>query len=173
MYFKIIGVVCILLSASAIGFLAGIDLQKHLEDLLYLKQIMMMLKSEIRYGRATLEEAFLNIGKRIKEPYKTWLLILSEKLTERKENAFEVVWTESIEQELTASKLKKEEKETLIDFGKQLGYSDKELQLGIIDLFVERLENEIQKNREGLAVKKRLCNCLGVMGGIFLAVILI
>lgn len=43
----------------------------------------------------------------------------------------------------------------------------------IRELYVERLELEIEKVRESLSAKKRIGNCLGVMGGIFLIVILI
>ena len=54
-----------------------------------------------------------------------------------------------------------------------MGYLDEEMQIGTIDLYVEQLEREIQCLQKEFAVEKRLCHCLGILGGIFLAVILI
>ena len=40
-------------------------------------------------------------------------------------------------------------------------------------MYLNRLDLEIEKLREGLAAKTRIGSCLGVMSGIFLIVILI
>ena len=83
------------------------------------------------------------------------------------------MWTESIDRCLIKSQLKNKDKEELKAIGKQMGYLDEQMQLGTIDLYLEQLSFVIQKTREELVMKKRLCNCLGVMGGIFLVIILI
>ena len=57
--------------------------------------------------------------------------------------------------------------------GMQMGYLDEQMQLGTIDLYLEQLSFVIEKAREELVMKKRLCNCLAVTGGIFLVIILI
>lgn len=83
------------------------------------------------------------------------------------------MWTESIDRCLIKSQLKNKDKEELKAIGMQMGYLDEQMQLGTIDLYLEQLSFVIQKTREELVMKKRLCNCLGVMGGIFLVIILI
>ena len=42
-----------------------------------------------------------------------------------------------------------------------------------MQLYLNRLDLEIEKLREGLAAKRKIGNCLGVMGGIFLVVVLL
>lgn len=42
-----------------------------------------------------------------------------------------------------------------------------------LQLYIERLELEIEKMREGIETKRRIGSCLGVMAGIFLVVILL
>ena len=74
---------------------------------------------------------------------------------------------------LIKSQLKSKDREELKAIGMQMGYLDEQMQLGTIDLYLEQLSFVIEKAREELVMKKRLCNCLGVMGGIFLVIILI
>ena len=54
-----------------------------------------------------------------------------------------------------------------------MGYLDREMQVGAIDLYLEQLKLNIRKMQEELPEKRRILNCLGVMGGIFVAVVLV
>lgn len=83
------------------------------------------------------------------------------------------MWSNTIEEYLRDTYLKKTDLEHLKEIGLHMGYMDEEMQIGTINLYLEQLELEIQKMRAGIAVQRRLCNCLGVMGGIFLAIVLI
>ena len=98
---------------------------------------------------------------------------LAEQIEEKAGATFFELWTESIDRCLIKSQLKNKDKEELKAIGMQMGYLDEQMQLGTIDLYLEQLSFVIQKTREELVMKKRLCNCLGVMGGIFLVIILI
>ena len=69
--------------------------------------------------------------------------------------------------------LKQGDIEKLKAAGENMGYLDEEMQIGTIDLYMEQLEREIQRLQKEFTAEKRLCHCLGVLGGIFLAVILI
>ena len=102
-----------------------------------------------------------------------WLLYLARQIEEKAGATFFQLWTESIDQCLIKSQLKSKDKEELKAIGMQMGYLDEQMQLGTIDLYLEQLSFVIEKAREELVMKKRLCNCLGVMGGIFLVIILI
>ena len=98
---------------------------------------------------------------------------MAEQIEEKAGATFFELWTESIDRCLIKSQLKNKDKEELKAIGMQMGYLDEQMQLGTIDLYLEQLSFVIQKTREELVMKKRLCNCLGVMGGIFLVIILI
>ena len=170
---KIIGAILIILASGGIGVTKGLELQKYLRELELLKQLFWMLKREIQYTKAPFSEAFSHIGRRMEGAQGEWLLYLAEQIEEKAGATFFELWTESIDRCLIKSQLKNKDKEELKAIGMQMGYLDEQMQLGTIDLYLEQLSFVIQKTREELVMKKRLCNCLGVMGGIFLVIILI
>lgn len=173
MMMKMAGAVCILLSCGMLGFIKGTEIKKRLYNLLFLQRIMLMLKSEIEYGRSELQEAFLNISERVEEPYSEWLSVLAKKLISREEGKLQVLWRESIEEYLGGIGIHSEEKKELTELGAQLGFMDKTLQTEAIHLYINCLEMHIRSAREEQAGKIKLCNCLGVMSGIFIIVILL
>ena len=170
---KIIGAILIILASGGIGVTKGLELQKYLRELELLKQLFWMLKREIQYTKAPFSEAFSHIGRRMEGAQGEWLLYLAEQIEEKAGATFFELWTESIDRCLIKSQLKNKDKEELKAIGMQMGYLDEQMQLGTIDLYLEQLSFVIQKTREELVMKKRLCNCLGVMGGIFLVIIMI
>lgn len=173
MMLRLFGCVLIITATTAIGYEAGLEQQLYLDNLQVIRQILYMLKSEIRYTKAPLSEAFFQIGKKIEPPYNVWLLELAKKLEARSGTAFLKLWTSAIDTHLKETKLKREDIRELKSFGRYLGYLDEEMQLGNIEIYRERLEHKIIKLREGIMTKRKLCNCLGAMGGIFLVIILI
>ena len=170
---RIMGAILIIFASGGIGVTKGIELQKYLRELEQLKQIFWMLKREIQYTKAPFSEAFSHIGRRMEGAQGEWLLYLARHIEEKAGATFFQLWTESIDQCLIKSQLKSKDREELKAIGMQMGYLDEQMQLGTIDLYLEQLSFVIEKAREELVMKKRLCNCLGVMGGIFLVIILI
>lgn len=170
---KIVGCIMIIAAGSGIGYLRGLDFQKHLTEIQSLRRLFLMLKSEIKYTKTPLGEAFYHIGRRMEGKYAEWLLELSKELEEKTGTAFINVWSNTIDQYLRDTNLNREDLKRLKAAGRQMGYMDEEMQIGTIHLFLEQLEEEIRHMRENLATQRRLCNCLGVMGGIFLAVVLV
>lgn len=170
---KFIGCVLIVLASSGMGYFRGMELQQHLSEIEGIRQLFLMLRSEIKYTKAPLGEAFYHIGRRMDGIYKKWLDGLAEKLEEKSGAVFTNVWSESIDTYLKGTCLQKEDLKQLKEVGAHMGYLDEEMQIGAIDLFLEQLEVEIQVMRQNIATQRRLCNCLGVMGGVFLAVVLI
>lgn len=167
-----VGFVLIVVATTMIGYEAGLEHQIHLDNLQILKQILQMLSSEIRYTKSPLYEAFSHIGKRMEPPFDTWLCTLAKKLEERSGTAFLKLWSRSIDVSLKGVKLSRDDIRELKRFGRYLGYLDEEMQIGNIELYKERLEHKISELREGIMTKRKLCNCLGAMSGIFLAIIL-
>lgn len=170
---KFIGCILIVLAGSGMGYFKGVELQQHLSEIEEIRQLFLMLRSEIKYIKAPLGEAFYQIGRRMDGIYAKWLTGLAEKLEEKSGAIFINLWNESIDTYLKGTCLKKEDLKQLKEMGTRMGYLDGEMQIGTIDLFLEQLEVEIQMLRQNINERRRLCNCLGVMGGIFLAIVLI
>lgn len=164
---KLIGSILILAACTGIGFSKSNEMQLHLNELEELKKIFYLLKSELQYTRAPFAEVFEKIGRKTKEPFQTWLLDLCSRLNEKRSGIFWDMWCNSIEENLNGSKLKEDELAELKSVGKNLEYIES------LDLYLEQMEYRIQNTRENYRSKRKLCQSLGIMGGIFLVILLL
>lgn len=170
---RFIGSVLIITATTGAGILYGMELQGYLEKLLYIRHLIYMLKGELEYSFAPLSEVFGRIAVRAKDPYKHWLFAMEKQVEDREEDAFLKIWIHSVDIYLKELHLKKEHSIQLKELGTCLGQMDGTSESRNLQLYLGRLEQEIEKVREGMPAKKRLGNCLGVMSGIFLVVLLV
>ena len=140
---------------------------------MYIRHIIYMIKGELEYSSAPLSEVFGRISARVREPYRQWLGAMEKQVENREEDAFLKIWMRSVDKYLKELHLKSEHSIQLKELGTYLGQTDGASESRNLQLYLGRLELEIEKVREGMASKKRIGNCLGVMGGIFLVVLLI
>ena len=66
---------------------------------------------------------------------------------------------------------RKEEMEILRTLGRRLGYLDREMQIKQIELLETDVEEQRRQLREKMPEQKKICQSLGIMGGILLAVL--
>ena len=109
----------------------------------------------------------------MKEPYRNWLGQLSARTESRDESGFSRIWNKCINRYLRELNLKTEHSVLLKELGTFLGQMDRETFNRSMQLYLNRMDLEIEKLREGLAAKKKIGGWLGIMSGIFLVVILI
>ncbi len=170
---KIAGSILIIMATTGIGLSLGRDLKIRLDNLRYIKKLMLMLRGEIKYLKAPLGEAFFNVGKRAKEPFDSFFNKIALEIDSLECVSFYEIWCKYIEEELAKIKLNKRDCLTLKRVGEHLGYMDKEMQLGMIDLYVEQLEEEIKVSKDSMDEKIRVYNCLGVTVGVFAVLIML
>ena len=106
-------------------------------------------------------------------PYRIWLERVSVHTERRDESGFSRIWNKCIDRYLKDLNLKTEHSILLKELGTFLGQTDRETFNRSMQLYLNRMDLEIEKLREGLAAKKRISGWLGIMSGIFLVVILI
>ena len=80
---KGIGAVMVILAGGGWGMLQAAKIEECYRQMRYLRKLIFRIRSEIRYSRQVLPEAFLHVGSEAQEPYKMWLLSLCERLTKR------------------------------------------------------------------------------------------
>lgn len=164
---KLIGCVLVFAACSGLGISKGLELQGHLKELEGLRNIFVLLKSELQYTKAPFSEVFFKIGKKTQGELGKWIKELSERLEKRNTGTFYETWCKSIEESLNNTFLRAEEKEELKALGRNLEYIES------IELYIEQLEYHIKNTREEYRTKKKLCQSMGVMGGIFLVILLL
>lgn len=170
---RLIGSVLIITATAGAGYVYGTELKKYLEKIQYLRYVTGLLKGEIEYTGAPLVEVFSSVAQRVKEPCRTWLLQTARRTESRNEAGFSRIWNKCIDRYLGGMNLKTEHSVLLKELGTFLGQLDRETFDRSMQLYLNRMDLEIEKIRDGLAAKKRIGGWLGVMSGIFLVVILI
>ncbi len=69
--------------------------------------------------------------------------------------------------------ISRQEYEDLVKLGGMLGYLDVEMQLNILDYYLEQLKQSAKESRETAGSRRRLYRYLGLLSGMFLVLLLI
>lgn len=170
---RMIGAILVVTSTGAAGVLYGAWLKEYLETLLYLRHVVNLLKGELEYTGAPLQEIFGRTAVRVRQPYRRWLKEMERCIDKRDGTSFRRIWVHAAEKSLAVLHLKRAHLAQLMELGESLGQADKASEARNFTLYLERLEQEIEKERRQMEAKRRIGSCLGVMGGIFLVVILL
>lgn len=171
--FKIIGAACIIVATTAIGFGQSFRIHLRYRELLEFKKLLHLLSGEVRFGGGTLEETFRTMAGRSRPPFQGFFDFLAEEMEKRAGERLTEIWERAVEEKLSASHLTAQDKEILLRLGNELGCLDRETQLKTIALTVEQVE-DVRKELHGeLPKKMRLYNCLGILAGVFITILLI
>lgn len=173
MNLKLLGVFFIMFSSILCGIKKANSYKEHYEELLYLKRVFIMIRGEIRYNIGTLSEVFFSVGKKLKDVYRESFLELSDRLLGGSGTVFRDEWENVVISGLKECKLWEKDLEMLREVGENMGYLDMEMQLGFIDLYLEKLEEEIINGRAELKTNMKLYKVLGVMGGMLISILIL
>lgn len=102
-----------------------------------------------------------------------WLLSLYERLENRQGTSLAGIWEEETRKYLAETGIPQDMTESLIRLGSELGTIDIEMQVRTLDLYLEQMEQKMEDMRTEQKERIRLYQCVGVTGGIFLAIILL
>ncbi len=173
LFMKIIGCVMVIGSSTGIGFFFSNEMKCRLDNLKELRKMVGLLRGDIRYAKTPLPEAIASITRRHQGSFSNFFNSVSEKLRELSGQTFADIWKEAVGKELVDTALSKKDKQHLIQFGENLGYLDKEMQMNVIDLFQSQLEEEIKEMTKTMKEKSYLFNSLGVMAGVFIVIVML
>lgn len=170
---KIIGVILIVAGCTGMGFSFGGDLKERLTSLKLLRRMALLLRSEIKYRNTVLAEAFYHVAGNMGGACGRFLENVHKALEEKSGRGFAEIWEAAVDCELSGEALCAKDILILKELGGQLGFLDREMQLTTLDLYLEQVGQEIAAAEAGIREKVRIYGCLGVMGGLFLAIILL
>ncbi len=170
---KGIGVLFILCGSAGMGFAMAGDLDQRLRELEQLRQLVMLLKGEIRYAHRPLPEAFLHLGEDAPAPFGDFFLRTGRDLGRRSGRSAGQIWTENMDHLAGSLHLNRQELRELRELGNLLGCPDVERQLGALDYYLERLGLAAADAAQTAGERKRLYRYLGVLGGAALTIFLL
>lgn len=170
---KLIGSILILASGTMMGLKMGYNLKLRLKNLKIFEKIISMVRGEIRYNNSTISEAMRHVSRHTQAPFNEMLLKISEQLDAFEGKTFKEIWEKTFEEYSQTSCFTKEQSGNIKQLGENLGYLDKDMQLNTLDLLTEQIRKDISDLEQSMAGNIRLYNCLGVMGGIIVILIIV
>lgn len=172
MWIKVLGICLVCVSCAGIGGSEALRLIHRRRFLEEVKRIAAGLQGEIGYTQAVLPLALCRAGARGEGKAGKLFLMAGEQLEANPDCPFGRIWESALEELGVRLLLGTEEWGVMCRFGKSIGYLDLEMQQKTLALYLEELKRAIEQLRREEPEKKRLCWGLGILGGLFLAVVL-
>ena len=135
--------------------------------------MVFLLKGQILYAGAPLPEAFGTVGKRVAGALGNLFQETAALLEAQPGEPFPTLWRKAVSGMDGKTALSKSDRQMLESLGEHLGFLDRETQERTLLLYLEQVDTELLVLREHKQERCRLYTSLGVMGGLFLAVILV
>ncbi|HHX62070.1 MAG TPA: hypothetical protein GX707_15380 [Epulopiscium sp.] len=172
MIIKTIGMGCILISATILGWYVDRLKILRIEDLEGLRKILHMLHSEVSYSVTPLPMALKEIieknNTRINAIFKELLALIETKTGE----SISILWEKAIKSQRAFVYLEEDDVKNLLSFGQTLGYLDKEMQKKNIEITLRYIESQIKRLDKQQDKNGRLYRSLGMLGGCLLCILL-
>ena len=172
MFIKTVGMLCIIASATTLGWYVDRIKKYRIEDLDDLKKILYMLHGEVAYSITPLPLALKEIisksQARINCIFKELLKLIDNKTGE----GISALWDQAITNLKPYIYLEEEDIKNLASFGQTLGYLDKEMQKKTIEITLAHIEEQIKKLERQQEKNGRLYRSLGVLGGCLICILL-
>ena len=164
---KIFGAILIITAGSVYGFSRAEKLAKRERSLIALKTAFRILESEISFTSSHLKHAFLHIHNIMKCGKLFELAAMNIELT-----GISSAWCEAVEKEKKALCLTDKDAEILKTLASELGHSDREHQTKNINHVSALLSQAIEDAHNEYTTSAKLYRNMGILGGIFIVLIL-
>ncbi|MCL1863634.1 MAG: stage III sporulation protein AB [Defluviitaleaceae bacterium] len=170
MFIRVAGMLLIMVGSVGLGLFFAAKESFRVQDLLEFKKALLILSSEIEYMRSTLAEACKNVAKRTSGGVSLVFDNFAEGLKDTNGETAYQLWITFIQNDKVL--LAPEDRTVIEDFGKTLGYLDKEMQKNAIEYAVAYIDEKTTSLRGKADKNKRMYHSLGVIGGLLITVVL-
>ena len=145
MYLKITGIVLIMMSASLTCYLFSKDYIERINRLEQIQKMLILLKGEISYSNNSVQEALENISEMIEGKVGEFVTKVQENF-KKSEIPLSVAWSLGVDNIFDKkSSLKSEDKNSLKDFGRGLGITDRQTQINNIEKYQSQIQLTIKE----------------------------
>ncbi len=159
--------------SAGFGFTMAGELEQRMSELGQIRQLMLRLRSELCYMHRPLPDAFFEMSKEIGQPFADFFRKTAEELEDRKGSTASEIWRMNADALLDSLHIAKSDRQEFRKLGSMLGGMDMEMQLGMLDYYLQRLELSERHAADTIRTHKRLYQYLGVLSGALLVILLI
>lgn len=144
-----------------------------IKELKTLRRMASLISGAVHYGAVPLPAALRSVGGKMEPPYREFLWEVSQELDSLPGKPFADIFSKKVDEYLLDTHLHREDRENLKAMGKDLGFLDKQMQMQTLQAYQTDLDQKIEELQEGLPARMKLYQSLGIMGGLFFAILLI
>lgn len=174
-YIKLLGVVLVVAAGAGFGAYPVHKIKERAKEFEILYFCLLRLKSEIGHGGKPLPEAIKTAaGSKIEDKAGTCRRVMQTLASrlEREREAYETQLRRCVEEGFRDGVLTKEEQDAFVETFLLLGGGDKEKQMQMLSYYAETICQTIGQEKHKKKEKSYLYRSLGILGGIFLSVLL-
>lgn len=172
MMIKIIGVVCIIISSTLLGWYMDRLQILRIQDLEGFRRALHMLHAEVNYSITPLPIALKEIINKNNTRINCIFIDLIESINDKSGESISILWQKAIKNQYPYVYLEQEDLKILNSFGQSLGYLDKEMQKKNIEITIGYLEDQINKLDKLQEKSGKLYRNLGMLAGCLLCILL-
>lgn len=169
---KIFAMLMVILASTVIGFEISRGFAKRTTNLRLWKDALRIMEAEIVYSQSPIIHVFKKLSGQLPSPFHPFFKQLAERLEEDQRDLFEL-WSNTLEEFAKRTYLKLEDIEILKQFGRTLGQYDISQQEKQIQLTMTHLDRKLAEANEQNAKFGKMSRALGVLSGIFIALLLL
>ncbi|MGN0507316.1 MAG: stage III sporulation protein AB [Lachnospiraceae bacterium] len=173
MPWKLMGGALVLVSAAAIGGTFAGRVKEQEVWLKEIKLVFLLLGGELNYNKTPLPEAFILVARRHDGPLTPFLKKVGEELTEQNGRMLKELWAAQAGQILLKAPLLKSQKQEFAALGECFSETDSTARENAIAFYLKRLEAELEHLEQTGRDKAYLYRMLGMLGGLFLLVLIL
>mgnify|MGYP000394787936 CR=1 FL=1 len=173
MILKIISSAAIIASATALGVQYASRYGLRAKEIRAFQSALVQLESEILYYDTLLPDALMEIGALTEGEVGKFFTEAGRRLKSKRGQTIDDAWRKALDHSRQNLNLTQEDYELILDFGGQLGLSDKEGLRKYFQLIQSRLKNQEAKAEEERNRYEKMAKSLGLLGGLAIAIILL
>lgn len=173
MWEKAFAGVCVMLGASGFGWSVCQEMKQVLFHLEEQKRMLLYIEREISFMHRPMQENFVSVSCRLREPYQSFVLEVAACMEERDGRTLRDIWSSKVETLRKDGDYPKEAVRMLHRMEECLGCEEDKMQIEALGLLEAELSELISMRAKEKEEKSRLIQTLSVLTGIFCIVLFI
>jgi len=170
---KLAGAALVILSSCAIGWILAAQVKEQERWLKDVKVSLFLLLGELEYHQMPFPEALCIVGRRHGGYIGPFFEELGEVLQRKEGSTVKELWETKGRKYIKASPLNREQQAEFAELGSYFSETDRQARNNAVTYYLERLEEDIVQLRETGTDKAYLYRTMGMLGGMFLLILVL